>query len=172
MRVGARTWFTADAGAGSCCVAVVSLPASRWSSCATLPNALWQLHHGLPMLDVIARRSAQSARARKRHGRRVGQSRMNAVYLAAAQFAYQNPLFAPIWIAGFWSLLARNARCPAVRMRRHISAVRVIGRHDRTRLLLWKASIRRCSPRAALPSNAASGTASVDGLGTASLPLP
>lgn len=90
------------------------LLASRWLGAgvvlvvvATLPNALWQLHHGLPMLDVIAGDRANRHALANGVADESANLAINAGYLAVAQIVYQNPFFAPIWIAGL-VLLARN----------------------------------------------------------------
>jgi len=66
----------------------------------TLPNWLWQLRHGLPILEVI--HNDQLNRHALANGVADESAHMwlNAAYMAATQLAYQNPFFAPIWIAG------------------------------------------------------------------------
>lgn len=72
---------------------------------ALLPNALWQAGHGFPMLEVLHNDQLN------RHALANGMSDespnrwINALYMFGLQFAYQNPLFAPVWIWGliwFW----------------------------------------------------------------------
>jgi hypothetical protein len=73
----------------------------------TLPNSFWQLHHGLPMLEVL--HNDRLNRHALANGF-VDESRqfwVNAGYLIAAQIAYQNAFFSPIWIWGlvwFWRM--------------------------------------------------------------------
>jgi hypothetical protein len=65
-----------------------------------LPNAIWQIQHGLPMLEVIHndqlnRHALANGMADESPNRWI-----NALYMLGLQFAYNNPLFAPIWIWG------------------------------------------------------------------------
>ncbi len=65
-----------------------------------LPNAIWQIQHGLPMLEVIHndqlnRHALANGMADESPNRWI-----NAVYMLGLQFAYNNPLFAPVWIWG------------------------------------------------------------------------
>jgi len=65
-----------------------------------LPNALWQIRHGLPMLEVIHndqlnRHALANGMADESPNRWI-----NALYMLGLQFAYNNPLFAPVWIWG------------------------------------------------------------------------
>ncbi|HZV76339.1 MAG TPA: glycosyltransferase family 39 protein [Candidatus Babeliales bacterium] len=65
-----------------------------------LPNALWQVGHGLPMLEVLHndqlnRHALANGMADESPNRWI-----NALYMLGLQFAYQNPLFAPVWIWG------------------------------------------------------------------------
>jgi hypothetical protein len=70
-----------------------------------MPNALWQIRHGLPMLEVLHndqlnRHALANGMADESPNRWI-----NALYMLGLQFAYQNPLFAPVWIWGlawFW----------------------------------------------------------------------
>jgi hypothetical protein len=70
-----------------------------------LPNVLWQIVHGFPMLEVLHndqlnRHALANGMADESPNRWI-----NAVYMFALQFAYQNPLYGPIWIWGlvyFW----------------------------------------------------------------------
>ncbi len=86
---------------------------SRWlvlgialTALLVLPNAIWQVRHGFPMLEVLHndqlnRHALANGMADESTNRWI-----NALYMLGLQFAYQNPLFAPIWIAGlfrFWS---------------------------------------------------------------------
>jgi Dolichyl-phosphate-mannose-protein mannosyltransferase len=65
-----------------------------------LPNALWQIHHGFPMLEVLHNDQLN------RHALRNGMADespdrwKNAIYMFALQFAYQNPVYAPVWVWG------------------------------------------------------------------------
>lgn len=85
---------------------------SRWLLLAialvvvlVLPNALWQIRHGLPMLEVLHndqlnRHALANGMADESPNRWI-----NALYMLGLQFAYQNPFFAPVWIWGlvwFW----------------------------------------------------------------------
>jgi hypothetical protein len=80
---------------------------SRWLALATaltllliLPNALWQIAHALPMLEVLHNDQLN------RHALANGMADespdrwKNALYMFGLQFAYQNPLFAPVWVWG------------------------------------------------------------------------
>jgi hypothetical protein len=75
----------------------------------TLPNWLWQFHHGLPILQVLHNdRLNRHALANgvADESARLG---VNAAYMLATQLAYQNPFFAPIWIWGLiWLWRARE----------------------------------------------------------------
>lgn len=80
-----------------------------------LPNALWQIHHGFPMLEVLHndqlnRHALANGMADESPNRWI-----NAVYMLVLQFAYQNPLFAPVWIWGLvWYCRERQYRFFAV----------------------------------------------------------
>lgn len=66
----------------------------------TLPNWLWQLRHGLPMLEVL--HNDQLNRHALANGF-IDESRrlwVNAGYMIATQVAFQNAFFSPIWIWG------------------------------------------------------------------------
>ncbi|MBV8345571.1 MAG: glycosyltransferase family 39 protein [Candidatus Eremiobacteraeota bacterium] len=68
-----------------------------------LPNAIWQIAHGLPMLEVIHndqlnRHALANGMADESPNRWI-----NALYMFGLQFAYNNPLFAPVWV---WGLVA------------------------------------------------------------------
>lgn len=75
----------------------------------TLPNVLWQVHHGWPMLEVLA--GDRSNRHALANGIADESSNLvvNAGFLFVAQIAYQNPLFSPICIAGLISLALDRA---------------------------------------------------------------
>lgn len=79
---------------------------------ALLPNAIWQIAHGLPMLGVI-------------HGDRLNRHALangvadesanlalNAGYFVVTQLAYQNPLYVGIWIAGLVALARGRDEAP------------------------------------------------------------
>ncbi len=76
-----------------------------------LPNAIWQIAHGLPMLEVI--HNDQLNRHALRNGM-ADESRyrsINALYMFGLQFAYNNPLFAPVWVWGLvWLWRERQYR--------------------------------------------------------------
>jgi hypothetical protein len=80
-----------------------------------LPNALWQIGHGLPMLEVVHndqlnRHALANGMADESPNRWI-----NAIYMFGLQFAYQNPLYAPIWIWGLlWFCRERQFRFFAV----------------------------------------------------------
>ncbi|MGC1380868.1 MAG: glycosyltransferase family 39 protein [Candidatus Baltobacteraceae bacterium] len=74
-----------------------------------LPNAIWQLGHGLPMLEVLHndqlnRHALANGMADESPNRWI-----NALYMLGLQFAYQNPLFAPVWIWGLVWLWREHA---------------------------------------------------------------
>lgn len=80
-----------------------------------LPNVLWQIGHGLPMLEVIHndqlnRHALANGMADESANRWV-----NAIYMFALQFLYNNPFFAPVWIWGLvWLWKTREYRFLAV----------------------------------------------------------
>lgn len=65
-----------------------------------LPNAIWQISHGMPMLEVLHNDQLN------RHALANGMADespdrwTNALYMFGLQFAYQNPVFAPVWVWG------------------------------------------------------------------------
>ncbi|MBV9232609.1 MAG: glycosyltransferase family 39 protein [Candidatus Eremiobacteraeota bacterium] len=66
----------------------------------TLPNALWQITHGLPMLetlhnDQLNRHALANGMADESPNRWI-----NALYMFGLQFAYNNPAYAAVWIWG------------------------------------------------------------------------
>jgi hypothetical protein len=80
---------------------------TRWLAIAAaltvfllLPNAIWQVAHGFPMLEVLHNDQLN------RHALRNGMADespdrwKNALFMLGLQFAYQNPLYAPVWIWG------------------------------------------------------------------------
>jgi Dolichyl-phosphate-mannose-protein mannosyltransferase len=78
-----------------------------------LPNAIWQIAHGLPMLEVIHNDQLN------RHALRNGwadESRyrwINALYMFSLQFLYNNLLFAPVWVWGLvWLWKERPSTSP------------------------------------------------------------
>ncbi|HVN68695.1 MAG TPA: glycosyltransferase family 39 protein [Candidatus Binatia bacterium] len=65
-----------------------------------LPNAVWQISHGFPMLEVLHndqlnRHALANGMADESPNRWI-----NALYMFGLQFAYQNPLYAPVWVWG------------------------------------------------------------------------
>jgi hypothetical protein len=80
-----------------------------------LPNAVWQIGHGMPMLEVIHndqlnRHALANGMADESPNRWI-----NALYMFGLQFAYQNPVFAPVWIWGLvWLWSERSYRFLAV----------------------------------------------------------
>jgi len=76
-----------------------------------LPNAVWQIAHGLPMLEVLHndqlnRHALANGMADESPNRWI-----NAIYMFALQFAYQNPLYAPFWVWGLiWLYREREYR--------------------------------------------------------------
>ncbi|MBV8372257.1 MAG: glycosyltransferase family 39 protein, partial [Candidatus Eremiobacteraeota bacterium] len=67
---------------------------------ALLPNALWQINHGLPMLGVIAGDQLNRHALANGIADESASLGLNAAYFVGTQFAYQNPLYAVFWIAG------------------------------------------------------------------------
>ncbi len=66
----------------------------------TLPNAIWQISHGLPMLEVLHndqlnRHALANGMADESPNRWI-----NAIYMFGLQFAYNNPAYAILWIWG------------------------------------------------------------------------
>jgi hypothetical protein len=80
---------------------------SRWLAAGlaltvllVLPNALWQIRHGLPMLEVIHndqlnRHALANGMADESPNRWI-----NALYMLGLQLAYNNPIFAIVWVWG------------------------------------------------------------------------
>ena len=70
-----------------------------------LPNALWQVSHGFPMLGVI--HGDQLNRHALANGVADESAKLgpNAAYFVATQIAYQNPFFCVIWVAGLVALV-------------------------------------------------------------------
>ena len=66
----------------------------------TLPNWLWQLEHGLPILQVLHNDQLNRHPLANGFADESAQRWVNAAYMLATQLAYQNPFFAPLWIAG------------------------------------------------------------------------
>ena len=80
-----------------------------------LPNALWQINHGFPMLEVLHNDQLN------RHALRNGMADespnrwVNALYMFGLQFAYQNPFYALFWVWGLiWLWRQRAYRFLAV----------------------------------------------------------
>ncbi|MBV8197079.1 MAG: glycosyltransferase family 39 protein, partial [Candidatus Eremiobacteraeota bacterium] len=66
----------------------------------TLPNAIWQISHGLPMLEVLHndqlnRHALANGMADESPNRWI-----NALFMFGLQFAYNNPVYAIVWIWG------------------------------------------------------------------------
>jgi hypothetical protein len=64
------------------------------------PNAIWQIGHGFPMLEVLhddqlTRHALANGMADESPNRWV-----NALFMFGLQFAYQNPIFSLVWIWG------------------------------------------------------------------------
>jgi hypothetical protein len=84
-----------------------SLLRSRWlavgvalAALLIAPNAIWQVSHGFPMLEVLHndqlnRHALANGMADESPNRWT-----NAIFMLGLQFAYQNPFFSPIWIWG------------------------------------------------------------------------
>ncbi|MGA8535566.1 MAG: glycosyltransferase family 39 protein [Candidatus Tumulicola sp.] len=70
-----------------------------------LPNALWQLSHGLPMLGVLAGDRLNRHALANGVADESANLAINAAFFVATQFAYQNPFFSAIWIAGLVVLI-------------------------------------------------------------------
>ena len=88
---------------------------SRLTVVLVLPNALWQIDHGFPMLEVLHNDQLN------RHALRNGMADespnrwINALYMFGLQFAYQNPLYALFWVWGLiWLWRERAYRFLAV----------------------------------------------------------
>jgi len=84
------------------------LLAAASSIALLLPNALWQIGHGFPMLEVLHndqlnRHALANGMADESPNRWT-----NALYMLGLQFAYQNPLYAPVWIWGLVWLWKRQ----------------------------------------------------------------
>lgn len=70
-----------------------------------LPNVLWQVAHGLPILEVVHNDQLNRHALANGMADESSDRWRNALYMFGLQFAYQNPVFAPIWIWGlvwFW----------------------------------------------------------------------
>jgi hypothetical protein len=75
-----------------------------------LPNALWQIHHGLPMMEVIHNDQLNRHALANGMADESANRWINAIYMFALQFLYNNPLFAPVWIWGIvWLWNARRS---------------------------------------------------------------
>lgn len=75
------------------------------------PNALWQWHHGFPMLEVL--RGGQLNRHAV-HGMSIESSNTftNALYFTIMQVLLVNPFLAPIWIWGLVALCRSRGFAP------------------------------------------------------------
>ena len=101
--------------------------------CSCCPMRSGRSRHGLPMLEVLHNDQLN------RHALANGMADespdrwTNALYMLGLQFAYQNPLFAPVWI---WGLLWFWKNRPYRYLRWPICLLFGIAHHDdRTRLL-------------------------------------
>ncbi len=98
---------------------------SRWLAGAIaltvlliLPNAIWQIAHGLPMLEVLHndqlnRHALANGMADESPNRWI-----NALFMLGLQFAYNNPVFAVVWIWGLvwlWSFRSAPNETPPYR---------------------------------------------------------
>jgi hypothetical protein len=73
----------------------------------TLPNWLWQLRHGLPILEVLHNDQLNRHALANGVADESAQRWVNALYMLALQILYQNAFFSPIWIFGLvylWKL--------------------------------------------------------------------
>jgi len=75
-----------------------------------LPNALWQLQHGMPMLGVI--HGDQLNRHQLANGAVFESAHWaaNAVYFIATQFIYQHPVLSILWVWGLIALVTKPFR--------------------------------------------------------------
>ena len=76
---------------------------------ALLPNAMWQIAHGLPILGVLHGDQLNRHALANGVADESANLLLNAGYFVVTQIAYQNPFFAIIWIVG----LVAFARGPA-----------------------------------------------------------
>ena len=89
----------ADRPRQSAAVALAALGVAL-TALLVMPNALWQIGHGFPMLEVLHNDQLN------RHALRNGMADespnrwINALYMFGLQFMYQNPLFAAVWVWG------------------------------------------------------------------------
>ncbi|HEX3670908.1 MAG TPA: glycosyltransferase family 39 protein, partial [Candidatus Cybelea sp.] len=65
-----------------------------------LPNVLWQVAHGLPILEVVHNDQLNRHALANGMADESSERWRNALYMFGLQFAYQNPVFAPSWIWG------------------------------------------------------------------------
>ncbi len=71
---------------------------------ALLPNAIWQISHGLPMLGVLHGDQLNRHALANGVADESANLALNAGYFVATQIAYQNPFYAVVWIAGLFVL--------------------------------------------------------------------
>jgi hypothetical protein len=76
---------------------------------ALLPNAVWQIAHGLPILGVIHGDQLNRHALANGIADESANLALNAAYFAATQVAYQNPFYVVVWIAGIVALARRRA---------------------------------------------------------------
>ncbi len=74
---------------------------------ALLPNAIWQIAHGLPMLGVLHGDQLNRHALANGVADESANLAINAGYFVATQIAYQNPFYLVVWIAGL-VVLARG----------------------------------------------------------------
>ena len=67
---------------------------------ALLPNAVWQISHGLPMLGVIHGDQLNRHALANGVADESANLALNAAYFVGTQIAYQNPLYLVVWVAG------------------------------------------------------------------------
>jgi Dolichyl-phosphate-mannose-protein mannosyltransferase len=82
---------------------------SRWlalgivlTAVLLLPDVLWQVRHGLPMLEVLKNDQLNRHALANGVADESANRWINALYMLGLQLAYQNPLLSPVWI---WGLL-------------------------------------------------------------------
>ncbi|MEO6835849.1 MAG: glycosyltransferase family 39 protein [Candidatus Tumulicola sp.] len=75
-----------------------------------LPNVLWQVRHGLPMLEVIHGDQLNRHALANGVADESANLGLNAAYLLASQIVYHNPFFSVIWIVGLvWLVRGKDA---------------------------------------------------------------
>lgn len=76
---------------------------------ALLPNAIWQIAHGLPMLGVLHGDQLNRHALANGVADESANLALNAAYFVATQIAYQNPFYLVVWIAGLVTLARGEA---------------------------------------------------------------